>query len=225
MKVTSLSNHPEQQRTLVQQKHAASRSGWNFWRRSYIPAVGQEERRLDAGIAGEENVADALTVLSDEWHLFRGYRNRRGEIDHVLVGPGGIWAIEVKNTRATVYVDGDYWAFERFDNYGNLVEEGELADRGGRSWSRQVNEPARELSKFLTKRNAYSTISSAVVLTNRRAKLGQCDALTVDVLSVGTDYLLNKISGVHGQQLSREQVQTVAALVQRDHTFHSQRRR
>jgi hypothetical protein len=39
-------------------------------------------------------------ALCDSWTWgrvrFRGYRNRRGETDHLLVGPRGGWAMEVK---------------------------------------------------------------------------------------------------------------------------------
>ena len=61
------------------------------------------EEILVAGLAGEELVKTALDGrLDDEWTLIRGYRNRRGEIDHLLLGPRGVVAIEVKYRNATV---------------------------------------------------------------------------------------------------------------------------
>ena len=55
-----------------------------------------------AGIEGEQLVASGLgRVLDDEWTLIRGYRNRRGEIDHLLLGPRGLIAIEGKHRNAT----------------------------------------------------------------------------------------------------------------------------
>lgn len=33
-------------------------------------------------------------ILDDRWTLLRGYRNQCGEIDHVLLGPRGLFAIE-----------------------------------------------------------------------------------------------------------------------------------
>lgn len=90
--------------------------------------------RQRAGVGAEERVTEDLRVLSDEWTVFRGYANRRGEVDHVLVGPRGVWAIEVKGRGVRVNVTGDEWWFDKFDRYGNLVERGVLADRSGRSW-------------------------------------------------------------------------------------------
>ncbi len=61
------------------------------------------EEKIRAGIAGEQLVATELgRALNDDWTLLRGYRNRRGEIDHLLLGPKGLFAIEVKNINATV---------------------------------------------------------------------------------------------------------------------------
>src|SRR5271167_4689665 len=120
-------------------------AGWKEKRgvpRPPIPAAGHTdtEEKLLAGIAGEQQVAVELGLaLDDEWTLLRGYRNRRGEIDHLLPGPQGLFAIEVKNLNATVHVDGDRWRADKYDNYGNLVEQRTIADRTGRSPSAQLN--------------------------------------------------------------------------------------
>jgi len=42
----------------------------------------------------------------------RAARPRRGEIDHLLLGPLGLFAIEVKSINATVHIDGDRWQAE-----------------------------------------------------------------------------------------------------------------
>jgi hypothetical protein len=177
-----------------------------------------------AGIRGEEAMTAALSVLSDEWVLFRGYANRRGEVDHLLVGPGGVWAIEVKARAARVHVDGDHWWFEKFDRYGNRVEQGVLADRRGRSWGRQVTEIAGELAAFLASRGQHVGVRSAVVVLHDRGELGSCRALGVDLLCVGSGHLLHNVSAER-RQLERSDRDAVAGLVRRDHAFHAKRRR
>jgi Nuclease-related domain len=58
--------------------------------------TGREDS-IRAGHDAEQRVADALgRTLDGDWALFRGYRNRRGEIDGLLLGPGGVFAYEVK---------------------------------------------------------------------------------------------------------------------------------
>ena len=56
-----------------------------------VPSAGHTdlEEKIRAGIAGEQLVAVELgRQLGEDWTLLRGYRNRRGEIDHLLLGPG-----------------------------------------------------------------------------------------------------------------------------------------
>ena len=122
---------------------------WAEQRRAPAPpgpdsADADTEEKIRAGIAGEQLVAAELgRALGDDWTLLRGYRNRRGEIDHLLLGPRGLFAIEVKNINATVYIDGDHWRADKYDNYGNLVEQRLIADRRGRSPSEQLDERRR----------------------------------------------------------------------------------
>jgi len=104
----------------------AQRRWWAWWRaaltlrreRRRVPlapqetASGDDDRQeiLKAGIAGERTVVSGLAQLfGDDWILFRGYRNRGGEIDHLLLGPAGLIAIEGKHRNATVHCDGDNW--------------------------------------------------------------------------------------------------------------------
>src|SRR5207244_1213350 len=117
------------------------------------------EEKIMAGIAGEQLVAAELgRALDDDWTLLRGYRNRRGEIDQLLLGPRGLFAIEVKNLNATVDVDGDRWRADKYDNYGNLAEQRPIADRMGRSPGVQLNEPADDLARFLAERGQPAEI-------------------------------------------------------------------
>jgi hypothetical protein len=77
-------------------------------RRARLPS--DQEEILEAGIKGERlAVAEFGRALNAEWTLFRGYRNRGGEIDHLLLGPGGLAAIESKHRKATVECAGDQW--------------------------------------------------------------------------------------------------------------------
>ncbi|WP_242904140.1 nuclease-related domain-containing protein [Actinomadura terrae] len=177
-----------------------------------------------AGVDAEERVThDLQRSLPGDWTLFRGYANRRGEVDHLLVGPFGVWAIEVKGRGVRVHVSGDEWWFEKFDRYGNLVETGALADRRGRSWGRQVSEIAADLEKFLRSRGANVPVHTAVVVMHDRAGVGRCQGMGVDALSVGTPYLLEQVRRRAGN-LDRATQDKIVNLVRRDHNFHASRR-
>ena len=188
-------------------------------------ADADTEDKIRAGIAGEQLVATDLgRALADDWTLLRGYRNRRGEIDHLLLGPHGLFAIEVKNINATVYVDGDRWRADKYDNYGSLVEQRPITDRRGRSPSEQLNQPADELERFLRERGQPVPVRRAVVLAHRRSELGTVRHPTVRV-GVSAAYVLALIGDAAGGQLDRAQRAEVQRLIRHDHDFHAKRRR
>ncbi|MBX0330187.1 NERD domain-containing protein [Oscillochloris sp. ZM17-4] len=73
----------------------------------------EESRSYRLGRWGEERAADSLRgLLSDEWTLVQNFSfpNRAwGDIDLLLVGPGGIWALEVKAYSGAIRNLGDTW--------------------------------------------------------------------------------------------------------------------
>jgi hypothetical protein len=183
--------------------------------------ASDREKILKAGIEGEDMVAAGLGgVLGDGWTLFRGYRNRRGEIDHLLLGPQGLVAIEGKHRNATVQCDGDDWRFVKYDRYGNAVERGPIADRRGRSPSVQLNEPASLLEGFLHSRGHPVSVQRVVLLTHPRSKVGTCSNLTVHV-ATSTDYVIGLLKG---PPLEADQLAQLEQLIVRDHRFHEARR-
>jgi hypothetical protein len=184
-----------------------------------------EEARFAAGAAGERQVADELgQVLDDQWTLFRGYSNPRGEIDHVLLGPRGLFAIEVKNHNATVDCAGDQWWSTKYDKYGNLVGPRQpLADRRGRSPSVQLNEPASQLADFLRSRHHPVAIRRVVVLTHPRAQLRSCTRPTVDICTSVRQ--LRKLLNDSPVAIAAAERAELARLITKDHRFHAQRRR
>jgi hypothetical protein len=193
------------------------------WAAAEKPDTDTEEK-IRAGIAGEQLVAaDLGRALGDDWTLLRGYRNRRGEIDHLLVGPGGLFAIEVKNVNATVHIDGDRWQADKYDNYGNLVEQRLIEDRRGRSPSEQLNDSATELERFLHERGQPVAVQRVVVLTHRRSRLGPSRHPTVHVGTSTGDVL--DLVRASADELGERQRAEVQRLIRRDHDFHERRRR
>ena len=193
-------------------------------RPAVVSGPTDREESIAAGIAGEQRVAVELgQVLGDEWVLFHGYRNRRGEIDHLLLGPRGLFAIEVKYRNATVYIDGDEWRYDKFDQWGNLVEQGSIEDRTGRSPSVQLNEPASELERFLHTRGQPVSITRVVILNHQRSKIGRYRDLTVRV-GTSTDYIVALVNDSRAELPDSRRTQLVQ-LIERDHRYHADRRR
>ncbi len=187
-------------------------------------SVSSDESKLAAGIEGEQLVVNEFAAeLGDEWVLFRGYKNRRGEIDHLLLGPQGLIAIEGKHRSATVSCRGDEWWYDKYDRWGNHVERGWLTDRRGRSPSRQVNEPADALQDFLRSRGRDLAIQRVVLLTHARSAWGRIEDPTVDLTSSASEVLAQLIRPLPAS-VDPHALRELEQLIQRDHRFHAARR-
>jgi hypothetical protein len=179
-----------------------------------------------AGVQGEDALTWNLARLTDEWVMLRGYQNRRGEADHLLVGPLGVWAIEVKRRAVRVHIVGDQWAYEKLDRWGNVVETGLATDRSGRSWAHQVTDVADDLAAWLRKNGHPVAVRTAVMLMHERAQIGRHEQLTVDLVANDADHLLAALSAPgRVTALSPQECGAIVRLIERDHRFHHQRRR
>ncbi len=79
--------------------------------------VKTDERAWRVGADGEETIGAKLEKLTKRgWHVLHSVPigTRGSDIDHLLIGPGGVWTINTKNhpgkkitvSKRTVYVDG-----------------------------------------------------------------------------------------------------------------------
>lgn len=74
-----------------------------------------QERRIDQlerdranwrkGMGGEFSVAETLKGLPDTFVVLNGLKAKTGDLDHVVVGPTGLFFIETKNWRGLVTAD------------------------------------------------------------------------------------------------------------------------
>ena len=148
-----------------------------------IKAMPSEEDRIwESGKSGEQQVHDYLQrQLSDDWTLLSGYKNHKGEIDKILIGTEGIFAIEIKNINGSIYCNGDKWWKDKYDKYGNLVELNvPIQDRRGRSPSQQLNEPANILQTFLRRTLLTCQIHRIVVFTHESSEIEDLSNFTVN---------------------------------------------
>ena len=180
---------------------------------------------LDGGAEGEREVADVLNrALGKDWTLFKGYRNARGEIDYLILGPAGLFAVEVKYVNGTFRITPARWTYVKIDRYGIAHEEHVLADAGDRPPHRQLGEPARQLEDFLARRGHPVRVQPVVLLNHPRARIGYLDeSLGVPVLT-STRQLAGLVLAAGGNLSASERTE-IAGLVERDHRFHERRGR
>ena len=180
-----------------------------------------------SGREGERRVAALLGQMSnDDWTLLSGYLNPQGEIDQILVGPGGVFALEIKYMNGLIYVDGDSWWRDKYDKWGNKVESGvPIADKKGRSPSVQVNRAADLLQRFFDRRAGAPHITRAVIFSHEKSQLGQIHNPTVQFIGILDKSSIRKLLAVGSQPLDAALARSVVAAIQSDHEFHKKSRR
>lgn len=76
-----------------------------------VVAIMKGMRRVERfykGARGEERVSWMLRQLPDHYHVFNDFLAGRAHVDHVVVGPAGVFAVETKNWRGAVTVEDDH---------------------------------------------------------------------------------------------------------------------
>jgi hypothetical protein len=186
--------------------------------------AGLEKAR--AGHEAELGVEESLgRALGDDWTLFRGYRNARGEIDGLLLGPRGLFSIEVKHHNGTVYIAGDDWSSEKYDKYGNRVRDrAPMRDGSGRrSPSQQLTEPSAMLADHLRRRAQQVNPLCVVVLTHPNARIGAIKGPTVQVVTSVRELL--QLVDRSRARLDAARLREIAGLIRRDHHYWESRKR
>lgn len=64
--------------------------------------------RFFVGARGEERVSGILSRLPDRYHVFNDFVACGAHVDHVVVGPAGVFAVETKFWRGAVTVEDDH---------------------------------------------------------------------------------------------------------------------
>jgi hypothetical protein len=177
-----------------------------------IAIAGPSERDVAikrSGAAGEAVLPQLLRALPDTYTLLNGVPvpGSRADIDHVLVGPTGIWAIEAKHHVGMVQCVGDAWGYTRLGR-GGVPHEGHIG-----SPSQQARRAADALEGYLRQRGGSRAsndvqVAPLVVFTHPHVELN-LEAPTLTVLQA-TD-----VQPFITQQPRRLQPATCAQIVEK----------
>ncbi|SDF85468.1 Nuclease-related domain-containing protein [Methanolobus vulcani] len=128
------------------------------------------------GSEGEDLVTGLLEHMPDNWYIINDMVVGSSQIDHIVVCPKGVYTIETKNYRGTIYgnANDQYWmqVFPNGSEYDfyNPVKQG--------------NKHSLELSKYLEENNLKSWVNTVVVFPG--------DEVTLKVYSPKTKVLYLK---------------------------------
>jgi hypothetical protein len=140
------------------------------WLILFIP--DQIAKRLDKqielfrlGEEGEERTVQmVIQALDGNWSLFRNVSlpgRNKGDLDIVLVGPPGVWVLEVKNLHGDYRNIGETWEYR----------QGGKWKTASANPSRQAKENASRLGDFLKADHLKIWVNPAVVWANEESPL------------------------------------------------------
>lgn len=127
--------------------------------------IDKEIEQYRLGQEGEDKaVQQIIQALDGNWHLFRNISlpgQNKADLDLVLVGPPGVWALEVKNFHG---------------EYRNIGENWEI--RCGNKWKAAFKSPSTQafnnavrLGNFLKADHAKAFVNPVVVWANEESPL------------------------------------------------------
>lgn len=73
-----------------------------FWCARDVFSLEAAADRYYGGAGGEYDVGIVLSRLPQEFHLFNGVGFYAGDVDHIVVGPTGVFVVETKNHSGTI---------------------------------------------------------------------------------------------------------------------------
>ena len=180
-----------------------------------IDQLQLEKAKISTGLEGEKAVGGFfLRYLNDDWTVIEGFLGEKGEIDFVLVGPLGVFAIEVKNRAGIISCNGDQWSITKPDGAVELIK-----DNGGRSPARQLDESAGWMASKLHHAGFSVRVPTAIIWAHPKAKMGA-------ITNIGINYLILLGNNAYqhftnylvlGTRLTREQVSGVVACLKSIH--------
>ena len=122
-------------------------------------------RIYNAGLTGEQQVAKLLnSKLSDDYFLLNdlSFGNGGGDIDHIILGPSGVFVLETKNWSGEIICHGDEW-----------TRTGKRSFKG--SPSLQVKRNAARIKRVIDSAQFLKAldiqVEGVVVFTNKHANL------------------------------------------------------
>ena len=157
-----------------------------------------DPENLRTGILGEEAVAEALAVLPSSYWVLHGVSTGHGDVDHVVIGPTGVFAIETKAWRGSFY-----------RSRGQLYCNGKPAEHV----LRQARGAAGEVRQLLLAAGIDEWVEAAVVAS--RASVSRSPLRFPNAYVVSIDGVVDFITGRRRRWLRSSKIlAAVASLVE-----------
>lgn len=188
-----------------------SKSGGDGLLGGIVRFFSKDARNCNEGRRGEDIIIDVLQGLDDSCYLINDVvlPCSRGNIDHVLLTPKGIFAIETKNWEGEIICHGDEW--HRRYHKGLFASK----DFNMGSPSKQIKMNAFSLSKLIESELFHNTfriwVEVIVVFTHSDVRLELNDP---NVTVLKANYLCNHIINFRQMaELSQNDIQSLGKFI------------
>jgi hypothetical protein len=96
-----------------------------------------QRARLKAGLQGQRQIVRILSVLGDDYYLVNNLElpGRGDDVDHLVVGPNGVFALETKHHSGRIYCRDGQWYQVKTSRGGFTQPE------------REIRDPARQIKR------------------------------------------------------------------------------
>ncbi|MCR5413596.1 MAG: NERD domain-containing protein [Kiritimatiellae bacterium] len=133
---------------------------------SIVSGVRRTERFF-IGARGEERVSGILKNLPDKYHVFNDFVARGVHVDHVVVGPPGVFAVETKYWRGKVTVEE-----------GHVLVDGRLPSRAPLA---QVEREAAKVKAELLSKGWDGHVTPVLVFASNTftAQIAEVDGVVI----------------------------------------------
>jgi hypothetical protein len=97
---------------------------WRYRQRSGLRG------QLRAGLSGQQRMLEVLDLLDDRYFLLNNLKlpGREADVDHIVVGPNGVFGLETKNHRGRIFRQGDQWYQSKVSRRGRLQPDEPFSD-------------------------------------------------------------------------------------------------
>lgn len=151
-------------------------------------------RRVESffrGARGEERVAGILGGLPETYHVFHDYVAGGEHVDHVVVGPAGVFSVETKSWRGDV-------CFED----GHILVNGSLPSRDPLS---QTRREAEQVRTNLRRLGFGLTVVPVMCFASDTFRSGSAVCGAVQVMNAASirDWILSQTESVSASDLTR----------------------
>lgn len=173
---------------------------------------------LRSGVQGEKRTQKVFEKLPNAYYIYSDLKvvfdDRESQLDHVVVGPTGVFVIESKNTNGKILGDGleKYWVQEKIGSKGGLYKNEFYSPL------KQVGTHVYRLSSVLKKNGINVWIESCVFFSNPKTVV-EVKNLKVPVFSLknhGSKELIDYIIEGTRTRLTEEDIKKINRIIKKE---------